>query len=115
MGDGIFKGKESLAKIRKVVDNVDFKRYFDYTTDIRCSIEGCESTADFEVILYDHYLKVNKIFAEQDLTCPFMCKKHMDENEVNAKGDRVPRGRINYPFSNQHSAQGYTKYSPLVQ
>ena len=54
-------------------------------------------------------------FYEQDFTCPFLCVEHMRENEVKANGERRPRGVVHYPFSNQHAAQGYTKYVPVSE
>jgi HJR/Mrr/RecB family endonuclease len=37
----------------------------------------------------------------------------MDENEARSVGMRAPRGYVRYPYTNQHGAQGYTKYTPV--
>jgi hypothetical protein len=108
-----------------------------------CSVKGCKSPADFEVILYDVYVGTD-VFFERDFTCPFLCFDHDVENEEKAKTypepepssgpmlvsvdeflkeglpDLVPaettrkyRGVYHYPYSNQHRAQGFTVYKPL--
>ncbi len=78
-----------------------------------CSVNGCELKADYEVILYDHYSHSNETFFEQDITCPFICEKHMAENEEQSIGEKRPRGYVQYPFTNKRGAQGYTKYIAL--
>jgi len=93
---------------------MNVKRYYAYAKDTKCSVEGCERIADFDVILYDYYLKRNEEFVEQDQTCPFICKQHMGENELRASGERRPRGTTTYPYTNQQLAQGYTRYLPLI-
>lgn len=82
-----------------------------------CSVENCEGLADYIVLLYDHY-DDGFTFLEQDFTCPFICEKHLQENErgIGNKGvgeRRYPRGPNVYPYTNQAGAQGYTKYIPL--
>ncbi len=77
----------------------------------KCSV--CNELAEYEVILYDYYDFANETFYEQDYTCPFLCEKHMELNEQNAEGERRPRGRVDYPYTNKHLAQGYSKYIPL--
>jgi hypothetical protein len=106
----------------------------------KCSVPGCKDNASVEVILYDVYRDVNPpiVFFEQDFTCPYLCKKHWVQNEKEAKEfirkpgrtgsmledigniELVPaqevrrlRGAIQYPFSNKHTAQGFTVYRPL--
>lgn len=78
-----------------------------------CSVVGCGQPAEYELYLYDYYPAKNKEFYEQDFTCPFLCSGHMEENEQNAIGEKRSRGFVDYPFSNRHRAQGYTKYAPL--
>lgn len=90
-------------------------RYARYESERRCSAHGCDRRAEYEVYLYDYYPEVEEEFFEQDFTCPFLCEAHMEENERDAIGDRKPRGVVDYPFSNQHGAQGYTKYAPLPE
>jgi len=48
-----------------------------------CAVNGCANEADVEVILYDVYSDGN-IFFEQDFTCPYLCRKHILENETGA-------------------------------
>jgi hypothetical protein len=84
-----------------------------YEAGQSCSVPDCARFAEFEVYLYDYYPSQNIEFFEQDYTCPFLCSDHMDENEREAKGERKPRGFVNYPFSNKTHAQGYTKYAPI--
>jgi hypothetical protein len=77
-----------------------------------CKVEGCDSPATLEVILYDFYSSLSgaKIFFEQDKTCPYICDQHAIENEKKAEGERKPRGHVSYPYTNQHGAQGFTIY-----
>jgi len=91
-------------------------RYKEYKTGTQCSVDDCANPAEYEVYLYDYYpYQPNDFeFFEQDFTCPFLCKKHMEENEARADGERRPRGFVHYPYSNRHMAQGYTKYAPLA-
>ena len=91
------------------------KRYQEYTPETRCSVDGCDRPAEYEVYLYDYYPFVEEEheFFEQDFTCPFLCEQHMRENEERADGIRRPRGVVRYPYSNKHVAQGYTKYAPV--
>lgn len=91
------------------------KRHVEYKPGTSCAVEGCRNAAEFEVYLYDFYPSYNEEFFEQDYTCPFLCGAHMEENEARAEGVREPRGYVNYPYTNQHDAQGYTKYAPLVE
>ena len=83
--------------------------------DIRhstCSVPGCDKPATHLVVLYDEY-PYGAIFEEQDYTCPFICDEHKAINEMRACGVRRPRGFVRYPFTNQHWAQGWTKYVPI--
>jgi len=89
------------------------RRYYAYKPSTLCSVKACGGPAEFEVYLYDYYPWDDGEFFEQDCTCPFLCRKHMEENETRVKGARGPRGFVIYPFTNQHGAQGYTKYAPL--
>ncbi|MFN6528251.1 hypothetical protein [Nostoc sp. ChiSLP03a] len=80
------------------------KRYFEYTSDTRCSVRGCEKPPEYEVYLYDYYPLYHEEFFEQDQTCPFLCEHHMEENEFLADGLRTPRGYVKYPYSNRYQA-----------
>jgi hypothetical protein len=72
------------------------RRYYEYTSATKCSAPGCERSAEYEVYLYDYYFEKEE-FYEQDYTCPFLCAEHMEENESRARGERVPRGNVDYP------------------
>jgi hypothetical protein len=79
----------------------------------KCSVEDCGKDADCEVILYDIYSE-GTVYFERDYTCPYLCTEHVVENEKQARGDRRPRGCVQYPHSNKHGAQGFTIYKPLA-
>jgi hypothetical protein len=89
--------------------------------EIRCGIEGCENLAAYEVILHDIYFDSGEVFFERDITCPYICQKHMIENERQAYSyeeaqcppRRQPRGTVYYPFTNKNHAQGFTIYRPI--
>lgn len=78
----------------------------------KCAIDGCETEASIEVILYDFYSSPSgaTVFFEQDSTCPYICDAHAIENEKKAEGERKPRGRVRYPHTNRKLAQGFTIY-----
>jgi hypothetical protein len=108
----------------------------------KCQAPGCKKDADYEVILYDVYVS-GEVFFERDFTCPFLCEKHVAENErgaetyadkksegaeflanvkdlmesvtdrVSAGSVRKYRGSFHYPYTNQHVAQGFTIYRPI--
>jgi hypothetical protein len=77
-----------------------------------CSVTGCGDAAAVEVRLYDVYPD-GTLFDERDNTCPFLCSRHLVENENGANGVRKPRGIMRYPHSNRHFAQGFTIYRRL--
>ncbi len=91
----------------------DYPKYQDFIIGTLCSVGNCNNLAEYEVVLYDYYSHLSQTFYEQDLTCPFLCQKHLDENEQQAIGERRPRGTVLYPFTNGHKAQGYSKYNPI--
>lgn len=80
---------------------------------MNCSVKGCQRKADYKVILYDVYFDIEEVFFEQDTTCPFICTHHMVQNEKLAEGVREPRGAIDYPYTNQEYAYGFTIYQPI--
>lgn len=86
-----------------------------YERDTKCSVQNCIDPAEYEVVLYDYYVHSSETFYEQDYTCPFLCKKHMDENEAQAIGERIPRNGVVYPYTNKYVAQGYSKYNPIKE
>lgn len=91
------------------------KKYYRYESSTHCSVSGCLRNAEYEVYLYDYYGPNIGEFYEQDFTCPFLCESHMQENEKQAQGDRIPRGSVSYPYTNREDAQGYSKYAPVQQ
>ncbi|WP_152547802.1 restriction endonuclease [Paenibacillus ehimensis] len=91
-----------------------FDIYSKQVKNVNCSVDGCLELADYEVYLYDYYAPpLNQEFMAQDFTCPYLCEHHMNENENQAVGKKVPRGTVTYPYSNKNRAQGYTKYIPV--
>lgn len=79
----------------------------------KCSVRECGNDASVEVILFDVYTHNGTVFSEQDFTCSYLCPDHIIENEKSAKGERRPRGVVQYAYTNAHSAQGFTVYKPL--
>jgi hypothetical protein len=53
------------------------------------------------------------VFLERDFTCPYLCGRHMAQNEAGVGGVREPRRVVTYPYTNQNAAQGFTIYRPL--
>jgi hypothetical protein len=78
----------------------------------RCSVPGCANDAAVEVRLRDKYADGTE-FDEQDFTCPFLCEVHKEENERRAEGSKEPRDITDYPYTNQHGAQGWSAYRGL--
>lgn len=81
----------------------------------KCNVPNCNNQADYLVLLTDFYRDSEDIFVKIDVTCPFLCKQHKEENELKAIGSKKPRDVTRYPYSNQNEAQGVTKYIPLKQ
>lgn len=79
----------------------------------KCSVENCKNEANYKVFLYDYYAHSAEQFYEQDITCPYLCNSHKEDNEEKAEGVKTPRAYVDYPYTNQHKAQGYTKYEKL--
>ena len=80
----------------------------------QCSVDNCDQEAILRVILYDFCNDISvRVFFENDITCPFLCGQHAAETEKGAKGERKPRGVVDYPSTNKNSAQGFTIYQPL--
>lgn len=92
---------------------MDIKRTVNFAPGTNCSVDRCDNPAEYEVHLYDYYDHLKYEFFEQDFTCPFLCKTHMDENEENSRGEKKPRGYVIYPFTNKNGAQGYSKCLPI--
>lgn len=82
---------------------------------MKCSVPNCDNNAFVEVRLYDVYpqIQVLDIYDQEDSTCPYLCKEHLAENEAGADGERRPRGKVYYPHTNKHCAQGFNIYRKL--
>lgn len=86
--------------------------------NLRCAVEGCDLRPDYIVLLFDQYNN-GGVVLKQDSKCPFLCEKHMQENErgIGNEGSgerRYPRdGSGYYPYSLQNGGQGFTKYYPI--
>lgn len=92
------------------------RKHIEFSKESRCCVDGCKNAADYEVYLYDYYShQPPEEFYEQDYTCPFICEAHMRENEARIIGERKPRASLSYPFTNQHNAQGFTKYAAISE
>jgi hypothetical protein len=68
--------------------------------------------ASAEVMLYD-VNEDGQVFFERDFTCPYLCPRHIAENEQSLQGARRPAAVSNYKYTNQHCAQGFSVYRPL--
>lgn len=78
-----------------------------------CRVNGCNSPATVKVFLHDEYQNPQDVFHEQDKHCPYLCDQHMQENELNAVGVREPRGVVEYPYTNQRHANGWSVYEAI--
>lgn len=108
--------KKLLAEMEDIFNPVPKISMFP-SQETLCSVDGCTNKPDYVVFLYDQYNNGTTFF-EQDFTCPFICETHMQENErgignAGVGERRRPRSHNQYLYSNQHDAQGYTKYAPL--
>ena len=88
------------------------------TADQRCSVPGCISPAVCTVALVDYYApgtygRQTCWFYEQDAFTPFLCERHMSDNQYRG---RVygPRQASEYPHTNQGGAAGWSEYLPLA-
>ncbi len=79
----------------------------------KCSVQNCQKTANYLVLLVDYYAENGDFFVEIDKTCPLLCTEHKDENEKQAQGERKARMTMSYPYTIQEDAQGITEYISL--
>jgi len=93
----------------------NYSKRYNYQPGTKCSVNDCNKSAEYEVVLYDFYdfVEESETFYEQDYTCPFLCKIHLDINEKYSNGERRPRAMVTYPYTNKDGAQGYSKYNPI--
>ena len=88
-----------------------------------CSITDCTARADYEVIFYDVYLHKPghvDVFYVPHNKYPYICQKHLSENEQGAEnnltdpGLRKYRAHIEYP-NTPSMGNGFVIYRPLQQ
>ena len=79
----------------------------------RCSVDGCPSLAEYQVMLYDFEPIGGAIRFQEDLSCPYLCREHAAENEAEARGERGTHVRIEYPFTNRGGEHGLSIYLDL--
>lgn len=96
----------------------------------KCSVGDCKEAADYDVIFYDVYLYPisTDVFYKRHESCPFLCHKHMAENEqhaipelpsevvlpvtMEARRLREYRGHVRYPHA-RSGGEGFCIYKPL--
>lgn len=84
----------------------------------KCSVQGCEDLANYDVIFYDVYS--SGPFYEKHESCPYLCDAHMLENEKGAETGlddpqlRKYRGRVKYPHTHS-GGQGFVIYRPRTK
>ena len=92
--------------------------YVPYSPGQRCSVPGCVALAVVTVALVDYYPRTRYgreggWFKEQDQFTPFLCDRHLAENQYRGKV-YGPRQASEYPFTNQCGAAGWSEYLPLT-
>lgn len=78
-----------------------------------CSVSGCRNVAACEVFRQNMDLPAGECRCDRDDSCPYLCRKHITENERLAKGVREQKGRVIYPYTNQRKLMGFSVYMPL--
>ena len=67
----------------------------------------CGEPAFVEVLLYDIYIEMPSVKMDRDFTCPFLCVKHMIENEMKASTEvgsyerEVTLGQVADAYANE--------------
>lgn len=80
----------------------------------RCAVPGCDVDAHVEVRHYGVVLGARGgVLDEQDFTCPYFCRAHLEANEKGAVGDRQPGGQVRYPYTNRRGMEGFSIYREL--
>lgn len=80
----------------------------------KCAVPGCDADAHVEVRLYSVVFGARGgVLDEQDFTCPYLCRAHLEENEKGAKGVRQPGGHVRYPYTNRREIEGFSIYREL--
>lgn len=78
-----------------------------------CSVADCSEAASCEVIHVDVTLPGGRVVYKTDETCPYLCSRHVAENELRAHGSRKPQGMVCYPHTNRQNEHGFSIYRPL--
>lgn len=91
--------------------------YTPYQVGQRCSVPGCGALAACTVAHVDHYPRATYgwqacWFYEQDQYTPFLCDRHLAENQYRGKVYGL-RQASEYPYTNQCGAAGWSEYLPL--
>lgn len=78
-----------------------------------CAVADCHQAAACEVIHVDVSVPGGRVVYKTDETCPYLCNRHVAENELRAHGTRKPQGMVCYPHTNRQHEQGFSIYRPL--
>jgi len=80
----------------------------------RCTVDGCPNLAAYRVMLYDFEPIGGTVRFEADVSCPYLCREHAADNEVQARGDRGTHARVVYPYTNRGGEHGVSLYLDLL-
>jgi len=82
---------------------------------IKCSVDGCSAPADYKVMEFRVTDYPDEVLDMQDNHCPYICERHMQENESQATGvnTRSAGTKISYPYTHRWWTYGWTEYEPL--
>lgn len=86
-------------------------------TNPKCSVQGCENPATRRVMLVDFKDSYpgDGWFREQDLSCPYLCEAHRQENDASVVWHgRTPEYRYTKWGPDWSRSGGWTEYVPLV-
>ncbi len=78
----------------------------------KCSIPTCTVPAIAQAFQYD--VQGGEPIWRSDDSCPFLCRTHLAANEAETIGERKPGGKVEYIYTNQSQATGFTVYKPLA-
>lgn len=95
-----------------MLNDENIKTTFKLKNNIKCSVEGCNHISEYATFFVKEY-KYGAISYDVDDTCPYLCLKHMKENEESSSGNRKAETVVHYKFTNKNNQIGYTKYFKL--
>ncbi|MCY6483854.1 P-loop NTPase fold protein [Clostridium aestuarii] len=90
----------------------NIKLTFKLKNNVKCSVEGCNHIAEYATFLFKEY-KYGVTSYCIDNTCPYLCSRHMKDNEESCIGNREPEITVKYKYTNKNNMVGYTKYFKL--